>query len=194
MQEAFFDVWSMVTLPTGNDYGPLIYRPGITLLPGGAIMRDLTQNIPANAPAGVYTYTMYSGNYSIELVYSQASFDFEKSASEDGSGYVDNWNVSGWDEPLNQYVNIPLEFALYPAHPNPFNPETSISFTLKEAEITKLIIYDITGREIVRLADGMMNPGSYEFTFNGNNLASGVYFVRLISGNYEQAQKLLLLK
>jgi len=194
VQEANFDIWSMVTLPTGNDYGPLIYRPGITLLPGGAIMRDVTQNVPASAPAGNYTYIMYAGNYSLELVYSQNSFGFEKSASESGSGYTDNWDVLGWDEPLNQVSNIPLIFALHPAYPNPFNPETTISFTLNETGLTKLIIFDITGREIVRLADGLMSPGSYEFTFDGNNLASGVYFVRLVSGNYEQAQKLLLLK
>ncbi|MBC8204001.1 MAG: T9SS type A sorting domain-containing protein [FCB group bacterium] len=78
--------------------------------------------------------------------------------------------------------------------PNPFNPETVISFELGTACIVKLSIYDIQGREVARLADGYHSAGVHEVTFNGSRLSSGVYFARLTVGGFQQNQKLLLLK
>ncbi|MBL7190534.1 T9SS type A sorting domain-containing protein, partial [bacterium] len=78
--------------------------------------------------------------------------------------------------------------------PNPFNPETVITFELSSASMVKLSIYDIQGREAARLIDGMMSEGRHESVFKGADLPSGVYFAKLRAGDFIRTQKMLLLK
>ena len=94
---------------------------------------------------------------------------------------------------------IPGKFSLYQNYPNPFNPITKIKFDIpsdvrRKTLDVKLIIYDITGREIQTLVNEKLNPGTYEVTFDGSNFASGVYFYQLISGDFVATKKLILLK
>jgi hypothetical protein len=94
---------------------------------------------------------------------------------------------------------VPSSYSLQQNYPNPFNPVTKIKFDLKtevrsQKSEVKLIIYDITGREIITLVNEQLNPGTYEVTFDGSNLPSGVYFYRLTSGNFVDTKKLILLK
>lgn len=79
-------------------------------------------------------------------------------------------------------------------HPNPFNPETVITFELPAAGKVSLVIYDLQGREAARLVDGFQPAGIHRMTFDGSRLSSGVYFARLTAGNFQQTQKLLLVK
>jgi photosystem II stability/assembly factor-like uncharacterized protein len=94
---------------------------------------------------------------------------------------------------------VPDNYLLYQNYPNPFNPTTKIKFDIKkefrsqESEV-KLIIYDITGREIQTLVNEKLNPGTYEVTFDGTNYASGIYFYQLRSGEFVTTKKLILLK
>ena len=88
----------------------------------------------------------------------------------------------------------PAEFTLHPPYPNPFNPSTVLSFELRVAGMVKLVVYDVNGREVVRLVDEWRNAGAYEASFEGNDLPSGVYFARLTAGDVQQTQKLLLIK
>jgi hypothetical protein len=90
---------------------------------------------------------------------------------------------------------IPKEFYVDQNYPNPFNPSTTIRFGLpKQANVT-LIIYDILGREVVKLiSNQVMNAGNYKYTFNASNLASGTYIYRLQADNKVQVKKMLLLK
>ncbi|MCK9279969.1 MAG: T9SS type A sorting domain-containing protein [Melioribacteraceae bacterium] len=87
----------------------------------------------------------------------------------------------------NQYIYINK-------FPYPFNPRTKIKYQLPVAGVVKLKVYDMIGNEISTLVDNYVNAGEYEVEFNANNLASGVYFYTLSSGNYKQTKKLLLLK
>ena len=79
-------------------------------------------------------------------------------------------------------------------NPNPFNPSTTLRFDIAQAGNVSLIIYDLTGREVAKIIDGFQTAGSHSVTFDGINLASGLYFARLNAGNFSQTQKLLLLK
>ncbi|MHB8579047.1 MAG: T9SS type A sorting domain-containing protein [Ignavibacteriaceae bacterium] len=90
--------------------------------------------------------------------------------------------------------NIPKEFKLSNAYPNPFNPTTKIRFDIPRTSQVNLTVYDILGREVEILVDKAMMPGSYEVTFNGNHFASGVYFYGIHAGNFVQAKKLILMK
>ncbi len=97
--------------------------------------------------------------------------------------------------------NLPDKFSLKQNYPNPFNPTTKIRYSIpaslnsfKEGTLTQLKVYDILGNEISTLVNKEQQPGNYEATFNGNGLASGIYFYQLTIGNLTQTRKMNLMK
>ena len=190
-----FDVWCDITLPGGTSFGPVLGPVSIALAAGVSIDRDRTQIIPLHAPQGNYLYNAYAGVYPTGI-WSSDEFTFEKLETEMG---VPEYNWDNWGEEFDDPTGsadhiIPAEFALHQAYPNPFNPETVIAFSLpKDARVT-LKVYDIQGREIAELADEFISAGYHERRFNGNNLSSGVYFVRMVSADFQQTRKILLVK
>ena len=88
----------------------------------------------------------------------------------------------------------PLTFSLMDAYPNPFNPVTTIRFAVAESSPVKLIVYDILGREIKRLAEGVREAGIHEVTFEAENLPSGTYLYRLETSAGVFSRTMLLLK
>ncbi|MCH7676972.1 T9SS type A sorting domain-containing protein, partial [candidate division KSB1 bacterium] len=88
----------------------------------------------------------------------------------------------------------PSSFVLEQNYPNPFNPSTTIEFALEKRSPVKLKVFDITGREVARLVDDMLTPGSYKVVFNATGLPSGIYFYRIKAGKYTHTKKLMLLK
>ena len=86
------------------------------------------------------------------------------------------------------------EFKLFPAFPNPFNPTTKIKFQVPEAGFVTLKIYDLLGNEVATLVNAEKPSGIFEVSFDGSNLASGVYVYRLSAGNLSKVRKLMLLK
>jgi hypothetical protein len=89
---------------------------------------------------------------------------------------------------------LPMEIALHPAFPNPFNPTTTIRCDLPLASEVSLIVYDLLGREVARLVDGYMEPGHHEVQWNGQQLPSGIYIARLVTPGNSQSIKMVLLK
>ena len=90
---------------------------------------------------------------------------------------------------------IPHPYALsLSAYPNPFNPSTTLSFSLPKAGNVKLEVFDVTGRLVTTLADERFEAGEHTLRFDGSALPSGVYFARVHTGDVSQTQKLLLLK
>lgn len=96
---------------------------------------------------------------------------------------------------LNNTGNLlPDNFSLSQNYPNPFNPETLIKFDIPRSTFVKLIIYDITGKEMENLIAQPLAAGSYEIQFNGSAYPSGVYFYSLITKDYSETKKMVLLK
>ncbi|TKJ38437.1 hypothetical protein CEE37_13040 [candidate division LCP-89 bacterium B3_LCP] len=186
------DVWTDVTLPNGSPYGPIILRTGMSLPVGTLITRDLTQDVPAAAPSGYYTYRFAAGTYPSDVI-SDDTFNFGKVGNDGVSGPGGEWMLSGWEEDLVQTV-APSDYGLSSAYPNPFNPETKLTFTLPQAGEVSLSVYDLSGREVATLYDGYYPSGSHEAIFNAQGLTSGVYFIRLATGDFQQTRKLMLLK
>ena len=92
------------------------------------------------------------------------------------------------------YTPIPLEYALFQAYPNPFNPVTTLEFSLPiDAEVS-LMIYNLQGEEVISLIDGNMDAGYHNIIWDADSQASGVYFVKMIVGEYVDTQKLMLVK
>jgi hypothetical protein len=185
-----FDAWTNITLPSGSIY-PVLERPGINLAAGASIFRSMTQNVPAGAPEGDYTYNGYVGDLPAN-VFDEDHFNFSKLAGDGVINPDNSWNLYGWDEELA--AELPSEFAFLPAYPNPFNPETTMSFALPSASHISLVIYDINGREVVTLIDGWMNAGFNRVKYNAENLPSGIYFANLVAGENRATMKLLLVK
>jgi hypothetical protein len=93
-----------------------------------------------------------------------------------------------------QKATIPTAYALTQNYPNPFNPTTTIKFELPKSSDVKLSVYDVLGREVSMLVNEKRNAGVHEVTFDGANLASGVYIYRLTAGDYVQSKKLIVLR
>jgi len=89
---------------------------------------------------------------------------------------------------------LPTEFGLVSAYPNPFNPVTTIKFELPENCEVELGIYDVTGKRMATVISRSLKSGVYEATWDASGLPSGVYFARLTTGNKAATQKLMLLK
>lgn len=89
---------------------------------------------------------------------------------------------------------IPREFHLEQNYPNPFNPSTTIKFGLPKATNVKITVYDILGRRVRTLANGHKKAGWHTIKFNGNRMASGVYFYRLKTSAWTKTRRFLLVK
>jgi hypothetical protein len=89
---------------------------------------------------------------------------------------------------------LPTEFALKQNYPNPFNPSTTIEFQLNTSAATTLTILNVLGEAVATVVDGDLAPGRYTVNVNGSNLASGVYFYRLVSGSFVGTKRMLLVK
>jgi hypothetical protein len=105
-----------------------------------------------------------------------------------------------WDDTtaaeIDDVIELPKEFVLYPAYPNPFNPTTTIQFDIavETHRYTSLQIYDISGSMVEELVTAELVAGKHEIIWNGSNLPSSIYFVVLSVGNNKIVQKITLLK
>ncbi len=91
---------------------------------------------------------------------------------------------------------VPQKFALHQNYPNPFNPFTKIRFDIsgKSVAQTYLYVYDILGQEVATLVNDQLKPGTYEVDWDGTNYTSGVYFYKLISTDYSETKRMILIK
>ena len=91
-------------------------------------------------------------------------------------------------------TEMPEQYVLEQNYPNPFNPNTSIRFSIPENVPVRLTVYDAMGREVERLLDQVLAPGSYNVQWNGEFVSSGIYFYRIEAGEYVQNRRMILLK
>ena len=95
----------------------------------------------------------------------------------------------------NISTEIPDGFKLYQNYPNPFNPSTNIKYQIRNKCSVTLKVFDLLGKEIATLINEKQAPGTYEVSFDGSTLPSGVYFYSLYSDGVKMdTKKLLLLK
>jgi len=91
-------------------------------------------------------------------------------------------------------VSVPAEFALHSAYPNPFNPVTTISFSLPTDSEVLIQVVNLHGRVVATLTNSNMNSGYHAVRWNADAHSSGLYFVKMVAGDYHQTQKLMLVK
>jgi hypothetical protein len=204
-----FEVWDMEALDGPRQIDITIY--------------DRVQQM--NEGDTVYAFNPYDRMYTHFIMEDHATSDAAASFSEDSL----TWNVVWWitdfiqgDVLTFEYLSpvsvedrylftpatgtfrhisdvIPDGYNLVQNYPNPFNPTTKIDYGLPEASNVRLIIYDILGREVTTLVNGVQEPGYKSITWNGkntfgNNVGAGMYFYQLKAGEFMQVKKMVLLK
>ncbi|TNE74504.1 T9SS type A sorting domain-containing protein [bacterium] len=95
----------------------------------------------------------------------------------------------------NDFTEKPFEARISSVYPNPFNPQTTIQIELSSAESVNVSVFDILGRHVQSIVSSeMMKAGSYSFTMDGSNLASGIYMIQLRTHSVHQVKKVMLIK
>ncbi len=114
--------------------------------------------------------------------------------ASDGSNLGDpswgTWIASG----VNEEGLIPEEFVLEQNYPNPFNPTTTIKFSIVGSGQVTLKVYSLLGHEVATLVDKTMEPGVHFVSLNAQKLPSGIYFYKIIAGDFVKIRKMTLLK
>src|SRR4030095_589340 len=94
----------------------------------------------------------------------------------------------------NNLTIAPEKFNLTQNFPNPFNPSTTIKYSVPVNSQVSLKVYNTTGQVVATLAEGMQDAGNYEISFNASNFSSGVYYYRLSAGSFTETRKMTLIK
>lgn len=89
---------------------------------------------------------------------------------------------------------IAESYSLAQNYPNPFNPTTNIKFSLPKSGMVKLVVFNSAGKEVATLVNGVQSAGTYNVTLDAKNLASGVYFYQITSGDFIDIKKMMLIK
>jgi hypothetical protein len=150
--------------------------------------------------------TVLAGNYDDtgrptgEVIPTTGAVVFDRSSEFRAEPF--EFNVNDWagggpgfiaDEEAE--IQLPNEYMVSAAYPNPFNPTATVSIALPETADLKVTVYNVMGQQVAELANGQFNAGVQTFTINGSNLASGIYFVRAtVLGQLDQVQKVMMVR
>ena len=140
--------------------------------------------LPENLPFEFVNVEGFEGTSTIEFK------DFILAGSKGNNVEVE---TQSYDINFSNRV-LPVKTELSGSYPNPFNPTTSINYGLETDGHVEIMIYDAAGRLVEELMNGHQDGGSYSITWNASSQASGMYFVKMVAGDFVQTQKLVLLK
>ena len=185
-----FDLWSV----RHHDGRWSLAYPAeeITLPPYGTNIETITYSLSADRDFGNHTYEIRAGSFP-DIIWDSKCFPVWK----DSIASIEHPPV----EDLVDFGSIPKNeesnFNSYPSSsicPNPFNPQTTISFSLEQSSHVNIAVYDVSGRLLNELAEGWFPEGKHEITFDGRHLPSGIYFYRFQTGDFVISKKIVLLK
>ncbi len=156
----------------------------------------------AGVPEGVYLSSDYGVTWQL-FNSGLTNLDIKAFAVGDSDLYAATMGAGVWRRPLSEMVTdvapssarvIPQSFSLAQNHPNPFNPSTTIKFSLPRTTSVVLKVYSILGQEVATLVNGKVTAGFHEVTWNAGNAPSGVYLYRLVAGDWSETRKMILLR
>jgi len=156
----------------------------------------------------IYFSSNFGANWSVEYTNPASTSYSHISVAFPGRGIwaVGSLGKISYHDALNSVeqigTEIPTGFSLYQNYPNPFNPTTKIKFEIPNlsfphalgGNLVQLIIFDALGREVQTLVNERLQAGTYEITFDGSNLTSGIYFYSLTVGNFKETKRMMIIK
>lgn len=139
-----------------------------------------------------YDLNEYSETSTLEIRWSIETDDF----NNDRGLFMDNIEVvvGGYLEVEDEKAAAPFSWELRPAYPNPFNPSTTVSFTVALEGKVKISVYDVLGREVEKLVDGKLAAGVHKKTLDMTGFSSGIYFLQMEADDFSSVQKVVLIK
>lgn len=192
-----FDGWLDLALPDGQVMDTFLLRENNYIVGLDTISHRINLQIPALAQAGNYLITGYVGDYPLLYDDWDTLAFIKQPFEEDIKGGEAVWTLSGWGETeyFTTLVQSPQNYELiFYSAPNPFNPETTIHFTLPEAGEVSIKAYDVLGREVAIVFSGFQSAGAHTIVWNAQELPSGIYFLHLSFNGNNKIINCLLLK
>ena len=191
---------------TGAAGHPFADNTTLFLIGGGGAGNNTSLDAvePINSGVSAYTYDntsqtaciSYDGGY--KLAYFSMPLEAASGMNNSTARHDVLLNIINWFgySPVENIAGtlVPNDIILHQNYPNPFNPETEISFSLPSMMDVNLTIYDAAGRMVDSIHSGTLSAGIHAFTFNGELLASGIYFARLETPKGSKLNKMVLLK
>ena len=142
---------------------------------------------------GNYIFPEMIEKYDYTLFFKIGADRYDTTFVLDGNKVID-FNIDVETININSPKDIPTTYSLSQNYPNPFNPSTKIEYSLPEASMVRLSIYNSLGQEVATLVNSNLSAGKYSVDFNAANLSSGIYFYRLQSEKFNAVKKMMLLK
>ncbi|MCX6157288.1 MAG: T9SS type A sorting domain-containing protein [Ignavibacteriae bacterium] len=165
-----------------------------------------------NIFAGAYAYTgqgngavYFSNNNGTSWVHSYEGFNdlYPVKSLLIANNYIlaGTEGQSIWRRTLTDFIGIkyintevPSSFSLSQNYPNPFNPMTNIKFAVPKSSEVKIVVYDISGKELEVIVNEKLQAGTYQADWNGSNYSSGVYFYKIMAGDFVETRKMMMVK
>lgn len=181
------DLWVEVTGP--DNFSDVAFTRTATVPAGGTVRPRGTYTIPSTASDGDYTFTFFSGTQGGPIDDSDAKTYTKTTAASKAAALVENLS------PANGNLRtVPEGTSLGINYPNPFNPQTTISYQLAEEGFARLEVYNLLGQRVALLADGQHTTGVHRVTWDAGSHAGGVYFYRLVTPTFSETRRMVLLK
>ena len=156
----------------------------ILLNNGDATFQPPLQYRAGDGPSSVFTADLNDDDYSDLAVTNRNSHDLFVYLNQGASS----------DLGENRPSTLPVRFELAQNYPNPFNAVTTIEFSIPCRSLVSVDVHNVLGQKILTLVNQTVSPGSYSAVWDANPFASGVYFLRLVAGEYQQTRKMILQK
>jgi Secretion system C-terminal sorting domain/FG-GAP-like repeat len=191
------EYWIYVILQNGREHN--LRKEQFTYVQGAVFDINNIMQSTNGAPLGMYEFRLA---IDIANEYTFDSFYFEViSAPTTMDGMMGQWGMDNfnWVAKVPAEVasdgELPSEFMLDAAYPNPFNPSTTISVALPETSNLSVRAFNVNGQQVAELANGQFNAGQHNLSFDASNLASGLYFIQAhVPGQLNATQKVMLVR
>ncbi|CAN5636562.1 hypothetical protein BH10BAC5_BH10BAC5_01150 [soil metagenome] len=194
-----------ISTNTGQSWAATSYLGGVANL-RVYTLNSINNVVIAGTGSGIYTTT----NNGIHWAAKNEGFHYQNLNTNTlvNTLYLnENFMLAGisdnsiWRRTTNEITDVTTEpvqlinnFSLSQNYPNPFNPLTNIKFSLLKNSFVNLKVIDITGKQVAELVNENLQAGSFNYSFDGTGLTSGVYFYKLSAGNFSEVKKMVLMK
>lgn len=182
-----------------NDYASLIPGTSVTLTPGDepSSLPTQTQSIASSSIHSTVLSPLVfaseqNASYKVDVHYPDGSHHQTTVSGNKQFHIIEGELTSG--DPAEDFAGLPRQIKLHANYPNPFNPNTNISFELPANEHVMLNVYDITGRRVSTLIDETKEAGRHTVKFDASHLPSGVYLAILRVSGEQHVEKMMLIK
>ncbi len=191
-QPVWGDVDTVIQRPAGMKWINLLSDQGY--LHDANLVYEATVNLQVGQTGGDFPIGYLVTVNTIDILQFLNDMDVDQQLSGADTSMNHMVTITGSSAVEEKISGIPSEFNLSQNYPNPFNPSTSFTYSLKQSGDIMISIYDASGKEIKSLVHGFRAAGNYVVNFNVSDLASGIYYYRIITADFTQTNKMVLLK